>query len=91
MFQACYGGVKQEDFQIIYHIILVQANGTKYSPYLADFWGFYWDYRQKKFVCITRGTKNEVISGFWHNIQILSVLQRILEILEEDLAAIIVI
>ena len=26
--------------------------------------------------CITRGTKNEVISGFWHNIQILSVLQR---------------
>ena len=37
VFQACYGGVKQEDFQIIYHIILVQANGTKYFPLFGRF------------------------------------------------------
>lgn len=37
MFQVCYGGVKQEHFQIIYHIILVQANGTKYFPLFGRF------------------------------------------------------
>lgn len=64
MFQVCYGGVKQEDFQIIYHIILVQANGTKYFPLFGRFLRILLRLQAEEIFCITRGTKNEVISGF---------------------------
>ena len=69
-------GWSRKTFKLSTTLFLSRQMVQSISPYLADFWGFYWDYRQKKFFCITRGTKNEVISGFWHNIQILSVLQR---------------
>lgn len=75
-FKLVMVGWSRKTFKLSTTLFLSRQMVQSISPYLADFWGFYWDYRQKKLFCITRGTKNEVISGFWHNIQILSVLQR---------------
>ena len=64
MCQACYGGVKQEDFQIIYHIILVQANGTKYFPLFGRFLRILLRLQAEEICLYKRGTKNEVMKWF---------------------------